>query len=136
MKTQKTGGRYDQYRAAFETKEDLAWFLGRSTSYVQARLTGGAEFTEKEIEELERATTFYLLSAIYPVRFRKLIKRTNEHSLHSEAYVYLLVWAMTSHGTNFRFAVEEARKVARGLWYEVPPVGTIIDTIYKETEAE
>lgn len=133
MKTQKTGGRYDQYRAAFETKEDLAWFLDRSTSYVQARLTGGAEFTQKEVEELEKAERFYLMSAIYPVRFQKLIKRTNEHSLH---FVYALVWTMTSYGCTFRFAVEAASHTAHDLWYVTPPVGTIIDTIYKETEAE
>lgn len=72
MKTQKQGGKYDFVRASFKCVEDLAYFLERSTSYVQARLTGGLNFTASELRLMNEAVTFYNKTDIEPVKFKRM----------------------------------------------------------------
>ena len=131
MKTYKTGGYYDHLRRAFGSVEEMAWFLDRSTSYIQKRLTGGASFTEKETEDLNGAAGFYDRTDIHPVKFQKMQQNTKNHGLH---LVYALVWSMCSVGLSLRYSVTMAREVAEGIGYHLPPINDILDQIYKETE--
>lgn len=130
MKTQKEGGRYDFARRAFATLEDMAYFLGRSPSYVQARLTGGAEFTERETELLNKAVRFYDRTDIEPVRYQKMQRRAKDNGA---AFVYSMAWTMISGGFNMRYSVEHAREIAITIYPDIPPADDILGQIYEKT---
>lgn len=131
MKTQKTGGKYDFARRAFLSMDDLAYYLGRSPSYVQSRLTGGGEFTEREADAINKAVKFYDRTDIYPVQFQKLAKRTKDPA---QQFIYSMVWPMISGGFNVVDSVEKAHEIAGGLFFDVPTAGEIIENIYELTE--
>lgn len=131
MKTQKTGGRYDFTRRAFASIEDMAAFLDRSPSYCQSRLTGGEDFTEKELDALNHAVIFYDLTSIYPVKFQEMQKNTEETGMR---LVYSLAWNLISYGANMVYAIKAAQNIAGALYNGIPDAGAIIDSIYKLTE--
>lgn len=131
MKTQKTGGKYDFARRAFRSVDDLAYYLGRSPSYVQTRLTGGGEFTEREGDAINKAVRFYDRTDIEPVQFQKLAKRTKEPELQ---FIFSMVWPMIAGGFNMVDSIKQARDIAGALFFDVPTADEIIETIYKLTE--
>jgi len=69
MKTRKTGGKYDCFRRAFKTVDDMAFYIDRSDAYCQARLTGGKDFTRRETNLLVAAMQFYDHTGIYPAYY-------------------------------------------------------------------
>jgi hypothetical protein len=127
MKTREIGGQYDFARRAFDTVDDMAYYIGRSPSYCQQRLTGGKEFTPKELDELYKAVKFYDMTDIEPVKFQKIQKKLND----PERFIYSLVWSITSAGGNMVKSVLYARTIAAGLFPDVEDSGTYIDRIYE-----
>lgn len=131
MKTKKTGGPYDDKRRAFESIDDMAYFLGRSVSYCQKRLTGGEAFTEKEVSELVKAVNFYDLTDIEPVKFQKMQKRQkNELS----RFVFSISWVMIGAGANMVTSIQQARTIAEGLFADVPDSSFFINQLYELTD--
>lgn len=131
MKTQKTGGPYDDKRRAFATVEDMAEYLGRSGSYCQKRLTGGGTFTEREIVQLSQAVNFYDLTDIEPLRFQRMQKRQKNDV---SRFVFSISWTMIGAGANMVQSIQQARTIAAGLFPDVPDSGFFIDQLYKLTE--
>lgn len=131
MKTQKQGGKYDYMRRAFSSVDDLAYFIGRSPSYVQGRLTGGGVFTDREIELLNKAVKFYDRTDIEPARFHKMQKKNGNQA---SAFVYSMAWTMISSGANMADSVKLAHSVATGLFMDVPNVSDLIDQLYELTD--
>ena len=131
MKTKTTGGRYDYTRRAFRNVEEMAYFLGRSPSYVRGRLTGGAEFTDRELEYLNKAVSFYDHVDIYPVTFQKTQKRNKDETIK---FVFSMVWLMTGAGAGLKESAEKAREVAATIYPKVPTSGELIDMLYEMTD--
>lgn len=131
MKTQKTGGKYDYTRRAFSSIDDMAYFLGRSPSYVQARLTGGVAFTDRETDLLNRAVKFYDRTDIYPVTFQKMQKRNGDECTR---FVYSIVWTMATAGAGLTDSVKAGHDLAQTVFDKVPEVGALIETLYELTD--
>jgi len=131
MKTKKEQGPYDDKRRAFESVDDMAYFLGRSVSYCQKRLTGGEAFTEREVSELVKAVNFYDLTDIDPVKFQRMQKRQkNELS----RFVFSIAWVMIGAGANMVQSIQQARTIASGLYENVPDSSYFINQLYELTE--
>lgn len=131
MRTKKLYGPYDDKRRAFESVEDMAYFLGRSVSYCQKRLTGGETFTEREISELIKAVNFYDLTDIDPVKFQRMQRRQkNELS----RFVFSISWVMIGAGANMVQSIQQARTIAASLFPEVPDSSVFINQLYELTE--
>lgn len=131
MKTKKTDGPYDDKRRAFESVDDMAYFLGRSVSYCQKRLTGGEAFTEREVSELVKAVNFYDLTDIDPVKFQRMQNRQkNELSW----FVFSIAWVMIGAGANMVQSIQQARTIVAGLYENVPDSSYFINQLYELTE--
>lgn len=130
MKTQKQGGKYDYMRRAFASVDDMAYFIGRSPSYVQGRLTGGGVFSDRETELLNKAVKFYDRTDIEPTRFHKMQRKNGDPA---SSFVYSMVWTMISSGANMVDSVTLAQSVAKGLFLEVPSVDELVGQLYALT---
>ena len=131
MKTRKTNGPYDDKRRAFASVEDMAAFLGRSPTYCQKRLTGGEQFTEREINMLSQAVNFYDLTDIEPLKFQRMQKRQkNELS----RFIFSISWTMIGAGANMVQSIQQARTIADSLFPDVPDSAFFINQLYELTE--
>lgn len=131
MKTRKTGGKYDYMRRAFVNVDDLAYYLGRSPSYVQSRLTGDCSFSEHETDALNKAVKFYDHTDIYPVTFQKMQKRNPDECAR---FVFSIVWTMATAGAGLMDSVKAGRDLAALVFPDVPDAGELIEKLYQLTD--
>lgn len=94
MKTRKTGGKYDCFRRAFKTVDDMAFYLDRSDAYCQARLTGGKDFTRRETKLLAAAVKFFDYTGIYPAYYWRALAEEPICGLPFEYQIFVLFFAL------------------------------------------